>query len=78
MNENNKEYLNIREVVKGIGVTCRGPAEERLKVLFKLHMPPFFSELDIPGHKDVADALEFFEGENNFIVSLFFKNSKNN
>ncbi|KAK6638132.1 hypothetical protein RUM44_008557 [Polyplax serrata] len=61
IDENNNGYLNVREMVKGLGLTCCVPAEERLKLLFKLHMPPIFSELDMPGRKDVAEALDFFE-----------------
>lgn len=62
MDEKSNGYVNIRQMLKGLALTCCVPAEERLKLLFKLHMPPFFSELDIPGLKEVVEALDFFEG----------------
>ncbi|EEB11252.1 GTPase-activating protein gyp2, putative [Pediculus humanus corporis] len=62
MDENNNGYLNAREMMKGLAITCCGPMEDRMKLLFTLHMPPLFSELDIPGSKEAAEALQFFEG----------------
>ncbi|KAL0272685.1 UNVERIFIED_CONTAM: hypothetical protein PYX00_005558 [Menopon gallinae] len=52
MDENSNGYLNVREMVKGLGLTCSGPAEERLKLLFKLHLPPFLTDMDVQMIKD--------------------------
>lgn len=66
MDENGNGYLNVREMVCAIGITCAGPPEERLRTLFKLHMPPLLTEIDLPLQKEdetfeAAEATEFFQ-----------------
>lgn len=88
MDENNNGYLNIRQVIRGLGLTCSGPPEERLKLLFKLHMPPFLSDFDIPQKEEkendetlvAAEATEFFQNlshgnYSSFILINFFKSN---
>lgn len=74
MDENSNGYLNVREMVRGIGLTCSGPAEERLKLLFRLHMPPYLTDMDVRTIKEdnlqkevvvAAEAMEFFQNLNN-------------
>lgn len=72
MDADDDGYLNFRELVSCLGLTCSASAERRLKLLYIIHLPPLLSKLDIGSTRslfsesdtDVAsEAVEFFNDQ---------------